>query len=370
MLTRFTVDEDGVQLAVVERLLKDRVVQSAKVKTVDLQHMMIELADEWMVFDTMLKGDPASFIERTLNYAAEMEGTNRQAKEILEAVTEYIVDNNQKKDIKQLYAALCKRLDVADLDIQSFNEVLHAMLSRMENVTEKSELLAMMTTLFEKAHLYDSPDLSYIQGILAVATKNVKEFRSKQELDELWQHLGSLMDPKILIEAAMPHLENFKFTTPVLPKNCLYFMEEKQFKYVCIEVDRQKIDVNINEDIIEQVGHPKLVFGFTINGNQVVNASVAAVKDEVITADTRLYRYPFSNVHNHMGMCWSGYPILNEFRNVESFPFLFLTGVRNFDLYPHTAGLEYRELLQQLAGKEFDDNLLVETEKTFATFMK
>src|SRR5690606_12598808 len=131
---------------------------------------------------------------------------------------------------------------------------------------------------------------------------------------------------------------------------------------------RARWDVNLGGQIIDQVGHPKLVFVFDLFRGQIQGKKVAAVKDEVITEKTKLYRYPFSNVQSgNLECCWNYFPQLKEFRNIESYPYIFLQGERNFHLYSGEMG--YRALLESLSGKDFDDNQLVDTNKVFAELL-
>lgn len=50
---------------------------------------------------------------------------------------------------------------------------------------------------------------------------------------------------------------------------------------------------------------PHTIWKFIVTNNMRVNVSnVWALKDSIITHDTELFRYPFSNVNNGGGICW------------------------------------------------------------------
>jgi hypothetical protein len=344
MKTRITIDESGLQLPVVERLMEDMIVTSKKIHVADLHKSMIAVADEWMLYDAVF-GDETNAeraVERMFEYL-DNEGLGRGDKFYL-ALANLLKKNEYAKpgQLVEVFRALCEVVNVAKLDSIAYANVVRGMVSRLDAITDTEALQSMMLSLLEKTHFFDSPEVELLEKVLTVIQAKVKEFDAGDELD-------------------------IELVTPVLPKHCVFYKAGKGNQTVAIEFERSRIDVNLNNQMISQVGHPKLLFVFTV-GSRSISASVSAIKDEVITGKTKLYRYPFSNVYNHAGCCWS-VPQVKDVRNLESFPIMFLQGIRNFDLYPKTGGFEYRELLQHCTEQDFNDDLLEDTGKTVADIM-
>jgi hypothetical protein len=369
MKTRITIDEEGMEKPLLERIEQGEVRYSANVRAVELQKMMLENADEWMLYDMVLKDDPESFIETAFRFAQEQ--TSIDADKLIGPMITFITEQAEDHLVRDLLVTLCKQWEVSRHDVSTFNRLLTAMLFRLKEISEPSVLLEFLRTLLEKAHVYDSPDLEVIKTVLSAVAKRVKEFEAQETIEELWTYMCSLMSKKAILEVAKPHLHELELISPVLPRNCLFYKAGMggNNEVIALEMERVRWDVRLGENMFEQIGHPKLVFVFHLYQGEVKGAFVAAVKDEVITKRTKLYYYPFSNVYDSMKCCWNFFPELKERRHIETYPSLFLSGERNFDLYQKLEGMEYRELLTILSGQDFNDDWLKDTGKTLEHFM-
>ncbi|MDQ0896402.1 MULTISPECIES: hypothetical protein [unclassified Paenibacillus] len=367
MQTRITIDEEGIQKPIVERIMGGVVVQEVRVNAVDLQKHMIHSADTWMLYTAILD-DPKAFISELFRYEAEV-GASGDRDDILNAIIEELSDGYRKSDdelMRKLLAVLLENANIPKVDNAAYNNLVKAMTEKLSKIEDPNDLRRMFELLLDKAHVFDTPDRETIKTILDATVRHVKEFESEDAINDLWAHLAKRVKKDVVLEFAKEHLDDLELTTPILPRNCLYFKQSKKRTVIALEVERARWDVNLRGQMIEQVGHPKLIFIFELSDRRI-NAKVAAVKDEVVTEKSKLYRYPFSHVSGNMVCCWNYFPALKEFRNIESYPYIFLQGERNFDLY--VGEKNYRELLAELAGQDFDDKHLVETDKVLADIL-
>lgn len=115
----------------------------------------------------------------------------------------------------------------------------------------------------------------------------------------------------------------------------------------------------------ENVGIPKLLFAIKVVNMVIQMVCVVSVKDEIITENTKIYAYPFSNTSSGDGkICFGGnrisnLPIKNAI-DLHSIPDMFLAMPNNDDAYgnKNLSGLEFRPLLENLVGKTFEEQWL------------
>lgn len=133
---------------------------------------------------------------------------------------------------------------------------------------------------------------------------------------------------------------------------------------VGIEVEAQRFDVQYHRKQFEAVGHPEMLYLFSIRGKKVLNCRLVCVKDQVLTPETQLYKYPFSNVHKDTSTCW---PSLKNFEvksvaHAGTLPFAFMNSSNNDHLF---TGVNLGEIYMNLQGKDFDSDSLVPLNMTF-----
>lgn len=95
---------------------------------------------------------------------------------------------------------------------------------------------------------------------------------------------------------------------------------------------------------------------------------IVCVKDQVLTPETQLFRYPFSNVHKDTSTCW---PDLKKYQvksvaHVGTMPFAFIHSPNNEHLYN---GVNLGEKYHELQGKDFDHKTLVPLDFTFDSWL-
>lgn len=126
------------------------------------------------------------------------------------------------------------------------------------------------------------------------------------------------------------------------------------------------------------VPYPNVLYIYEVRKGYVQTKSCFAVKDKVITPETKLYRFPFGNVTGDTGgMCYGNIklPKLKEMNDITKVVDLFLSGDVNNDLWHGNISQKkwkQFELFQHIENKKtFPGNLLVEVSGGYAnTFGK
>lgn len=118
------------------------------------------------------------------------------------------------------------------------------------------------------------------------------------------------------------------------------------------------------------VGFPGLLFAIYVVNNRLSKLKVVAVKDEIITEDTKIYRYPYTNVSGEDGLVCLGSNnfekgILEEDKifNVPNQFFSMPNTLHSYSPHNNAKGYEFEEMVISLKNREFDDNLLVENSR-------
>lgn len=117
----------------------------------------------------------------------------------------------------------------------------------------------------------------------------------------------------------------------------------------------------------ENVGVPNLIFAVRVVNNRLSQLYTVATKDEVITNDTTIYKYPFTNVNGGTGLVCTG---ANKFEpGIEDNNYKLLYDVPNkFFSMPNNQGYDncrsnkyksVEEVFRKLNNNEFDEDILV-----------
>lgn len=117
----------------------------------------------------------------------------------------------------------------------------------------------------------------------------------------------------------------------------------------------------------ENVGVPNLIFAVKVINNRLSKLYVVATKDKIITNDTKIYRYPFTNVAGNSALVCTGSNTFepgiedNDFKLLFDVPNKFFSMPNNQGYaecrnskYPHI-----EEVFKMLNNNEFDEELLV-----------
>ena len=169
--------------------------------------------------------------------------------------------------------------------------------------------------------------------------------------------------------------------TPILPfnKHVRTIQHRKindDVDYVIMLRDNVSCDIDYYDTVYANVGMPKMIFAFKVMNNTIVRGKVMAVKDDIITENTKMFSYPFSNASSQEGTICFGENKVNsidikELSMLHSIPSMFLSMPNSNHSYgSNKSNLEYRPLLEKLAGTKFPNKWLKDTELLYKDWRK
>lgn len=287
---------------------------------------------------------------------------------------------------------LIPMISTLDLKSASLHQLLRYLSINISKSTEDeklqiSKLFQTFSNYFVNVELDIQETLDLYKGL----SISLKESADAKQSEELFLHLISNLDlageasdelvelvidtilntnnpakKQLLSRIALKHQpQHIVCSSPILPKGTLTYQEDNRGNYIlAIEVEPQKRDVQFYQTTFENVGHPRLIFVFTVDKSKHAKASLFAVKDPVIKATTKLYHYPFANVYGNGGCCW---PELSDIQiedpvQLANIVHLYFNSPHNNHLY---GGQNLRELLTELTDKDFNDSKLKPFGTTF-----
>jgi len=169
-----------------------------------------------------------------------------------------------------------------------------------------------------------------------------------------------------------------RFVSPILPKNCIrhiWLNYEKQDQVIFIEVPRKRWDIRYYDSPMEQVGFPRLIFGYRVQGATFKNMFLLAVKDSgKIKGDTPLYKFPYANVSNGR-VCMGGnvLPPIQEISQLATYHHLFFAAPSSNCYYGterNESGIhDLRELYTKMQHRDFPEEWLASEKITFDQFV-
>jgi hypothetical protein len=169
-----------------------------------------------------------------------------------------------------------------------------------------------------------------------------------------------------------------RFVSPVLPKNCIrhvWLNHEKQDQVVFIEVPKSRWDIHYYDSPMKQVGFPRLIFGYRLQGAKFRSMLLLAVKDVgKIHADTELFKFPYANVSNGR-VCLGGnvIPPIQEISQVATYHNLFFAAPSSNCYYSNgrnESGIQdLRELYSKMKDQDFPEEWLSPEKMTFDQFI-
>jgi len=141
--------------------------------------------------------------------------------------------------------------------------------------------------------------------------------------------------------------------TGVLPENCIAMTMTVKYQFYYIRYPELHADMTYFGTEYKHFPIPRLVFGFKYmpQEGKVAESRVCVVQDERLSADTKLYTYPFSNVNSSGNICMgnNALPVYKVPARLSGLPGYILRLPNNNDRYEsenNRLHLEYRELLE------------------------
>lgn len=173
--------------------------------------------------------------------------------------------------------------------------------------------------------------------------------------------------------------EDETHATGLLPESCLAVTMTPKYVYYYIRYPELYADFSYFGTEYPNFPIPRLVFAFKYmpKEKKVAECAVCVVKDERLTADTPLYRYPFSNVYSDGRICTgnNALPLYKDPMRLHTLAGYLLRMPNNNDLYSKNSNrldAEFRDLLEQMKGKDpslYYTDVLVEAGTTLKDFM-
>lgn len=210
--------------------------------------------------------------------------------------------------------------------------------------------------------------------------KGIEMDQFRMSLDEV---IISIVDSTFLeIEEDI----HYRTTSPILPKNCLSYGQTissktgKRTEHFLIDVPKQQWDIYIYNTMFLEVGFPRMLFSYSMSldkkqTKQLESISVFALKDgEIIQSNTKIYKFPFSNVDQSGVLCLgynskpkiSNYDELTELHNNFFFHTPFTSDYYSAERVNSDIPFEsVRELAMHLSENPFPDEWLQPTNIVF-----
>lgn len=186
--------------------------------------------------------------------------------------------------------------------------------------------------------------------------------------------------PDSLVQCLMSsRYDDEAHATGFLPGGCIAATMTPKHTWYFIRYPELYADISYFDTEYPHFPIPRLVFGFQYLAREkkVVKSYLCVVKDERLTPDTPLFIYPFSNIHADNSICLgnNALPVYKDPARLHTLAAYILRFPNNNDMYSsgnNKLNLEYRDLLEQMKGKEpsvYYSHVLKEKHQTLKDFM-
>ncbi|TKC15040.1 hypothetical protein [Robertmurraya kyonggiensis] len=335
--------------------------------------MLVILEDEAVVQYLLREKNFDDMFENFFNVQhINGESMIEEMKTILGMALDYIQKAEDDEAVTEFFLTLVSKFDPTEFSEEETIKALRRFLSRIYTFEDRSHIQELFTHLLEEINLLGTEMVGQFAGkIMEQLLKSVKKNTLDIEMiHSLFKATSLVAERDWVLEVLERHIPKKKVcSSPLLPKNCFIYQEMMDGALIVgIEVDSQRFDIHYHRKQFEDVGHPKMLFLFTVRGQKVLGCQLVCVKDQVLTPDTQLYRYPFSNVFEDTRTCW---PDLNSYQiktvaHLGTMPFAFLHSQNNDHAF---RGTNLGEMYQGLQGQDFDNETLVKLDMTFEEWL-
>lgn len=332
-----------------------------KIRTPDLLASLFEILEEQEIAEIMLEHSDA--IEGGLESFIR-EKDSLSVLKIFNFFTDRIRYSNDHQLIHDFVSVLFKKFDMSHYDSHVIHELLTDALDRVQRMDDPRTFKNLFLYLLDKTQIVYKAEADLVEAVLYRVLKRVEIDKDVQLVKKLFLTLADLVPErwaeKVLAEISKAGTQPMA-QSPILPKNCVLYQELRNGQEVFVlEVEKQQFDVIYHHSPIGKVGHPKLLFEFTVEDLKVKGCRIFAVKDNIVKMSTQLYRYPYSNVYPNFNACWPDIidMELSGVHQLSTLPHLFLKSPSNDHLFN---GKNLREFYLRYLNKEFDDSELENT---------
>lgn len=167
--------------------------------------------------------------------------------------------------------------------------------------------------------------------------------------------------------------------TGVLPDRCVSYRENNDGrKFVTLELGESRMNLQYEKTVYSDFPVPRLLYGFSLSKTNKIDSVHVAVADMgTLREDTKLYKYPFSNVAG-FSMCigQNSMPKIKSLRQLGSIPHYIFSMPDNNDRYSPgrtKLDMEYRTMLETLKDKTpeyYYTDVLIPSGKTLSDFIE
>ncbi|QOK30044.1 hypothetical protein IIE26_27130 (plasmid) [Cytobacillus oceanisediminis] len=268
--------------------------------------------------------------------------------------------------VQEFFLVLVSRFDPSDFSEEDTIQALRRFLSRIRSLEDPSAIQELFYYLLDEVNLLGDLKGVFAGRILKQILNQAKSSLDKEMIHSLFEVTSQKAERDWILEVLERYIPKKKAcSSPLLPKNCFIYQEMLDgAKLVGIEIEAQRFNIQYHRKQFEDVGHPKMLFLFTLRGQRILDCKIVCTKDQVLTPETVLYQYPFSNVHGNTSTCW---PDLSRYQvksiaHVGTMPFAFINSQNNEHLY---IGENLGEKYHSLQGKDFNNETLMPLNVTF-----
>lgn len=357
------MDSDA-KFTMVQEVENGLIVLNRKVRTDDLIESLISMMEEMQFIRVLMKKGKTlrEILEPIFEYGNELEMTEL-FRQMLNNVPVY--SKEQKGLLIQLFGAFAEVIHLKELDSEKVTYFLDKLLNYAEE-TDKEVINRMMAVMLKKLDLSVAPNAT-LKKIIQQLQDRVQKEQQQETIHEMFLTIADRADPQWMrqvISKIQPQLVLRR--SPMLPKNTVLFHEYMDGSYLLVlEIEKGRHNVTYLDTLIENAGHPKMLFAFRVSGDKVTDIRVLCVKDPVISYESEIFKYPFGNVFGDFRPCWQeGYKLpFKSLAHLATRPYRFIGAPMNGHAY---SGKNLRERLMDLRDKDFNDNELMATGRTLA----
>lgn len=167
------------------------------------------------------------------------------------------------------------------------------------------------------------------------------------------------------------HIEEPVFETPILPSNCIKYLETTSKKIICIDVPANQWET-IYADKTGLMGYPRMIFRYEVIEDRVTNLSVVSVEKGKVTDESKVYFCPTPNVYSNGKIClgMNRFPKITSLNDLRTFHNIFFSAPFTNEVGFRVNGINsFREVFTKFENKNFDESLLIPMQNyTFKDF--
>lgn len=185
------------------------------------------------------------------------------------------------------------------------------------------------------------------------------------------------VEPDVFINCIRDSIRTGAVSSGILPSGSFHFaIGDRDCKKLCIEFPARYSDIVYMNTEYKNFPLPRLVFGFTIQGEYISCVNLGVVDEGMLTPKSKMYEYPLSNVSGFRLCCGGNrLPRIKSLHQLDGVMHLIMAMPNNNDHY-HTGrtklDMELRNLLETLKDKTpefYYTDVLIPMNRTLQDFV-